>query len=358
MGLKKRGGRWWYRFQYKGREVCKTTGLAASERNRSSAEAIEAQARLTLLTTGLLPQAIRPEPFDLAASSFLAWCKDVEYRSKPSTAARIKTSFASLVELFGSRWVSSIDVPAVEDYKTVRLRVHQVRDVTLRHDLHSLSVFFKRWAIPRRLATSNPVAQVSIPSDIDAHREHILSPEEEEAYFAVARGTLHDVAKLILLTGCRPEEAVALRQDDVDLKGGVIHIRGGKSRAARRSLPLVDEALWILRRRLGKKSVWVFPSPVKAGAHITKLNKQHDLACLDAQLSFVLYDLRHTFATRLVTEAGVDVVTLAKILGHSNLRTVMRYVHPTDEAAKSAMEKYQALIAERRAPVKTGTAGT
>lgn len=357
MGLKRRGGRWWYRFQHHGQEVCKTTGLAATERNRSAAEAIEAQARLTLLTTGILPRAIQPEAFDKAAGRFLAWCKDVEYRSKPSTARRIATSFASLIATFESRWVNSIDGPAVEDYKAVRLGIHQVRDVTLRHDLHALSVFFRKWAIPRRLASANPVEQVSMPSDIDAHREHILSSEEEEAYFAAAKGTLYDVARLILLTGCRPEEVVALRQEDVDLKGGMIHIRGGKSRAARRSLPLVDEAQWILRRKLATKNVWVFPSPVKAGTHITKLNNQHDLACIEAQVSFVLYDLRHTFATRLVTEAGVDVVTLAKILGHSNLRTVMRYVHPTDEAARSAMEKYQALIAGRRAPVVAGTAG-
>jgi site-specific recombinase XerD len=56
-------------------------------------------------------------------------------------------------------------------------------------------------------------------------------------------------------------------------------------------------------------------------------------------LAFVLYDLRHTFATRMA-ERGCDVMVLAKILGHANLRTVMRYVHIGQEHVEVAMLKY------------------
>jgi integrase len=56
---------------------------------------------------------------------------------------------------------------------------------------------------------------------------------------------------------------------------------------------------------------------------------------------FRLYDLRHTFATR-AAEAGVDLVTLAAMLGHSRVQMVMRYAHPSEEHQFNAMRKMEA----------------
>jgi integrase len=56
---------------------------------------------------------------------------------------------------------------------------------------------------------------------------------------------------------------------------------------------------------------------------------------------FRLYDLRHTFATR-AAEAGVDLVTLAAMLGHSRVQMVTRYAHPTEEHQFNAMKKMEA----------------
>jgi len=48
------------------------------------------------------------------------------------------------------------------------------------------------------------------------------------------------------------------------------------------------------------------------------------------------HDLRHTAATRMV-EAGVNIVVISKILGHSDIKTTMRYAHPED-SLKEALE--------------------
>jgi site-specific recombinase XerD len=40
--------------------------------------------------------------------------------------------------------------------------------------------------------------------------------------------------------------------------------------------------------------------------------------------------------------AGNDVPTVAAIMGHSGLRTIYRYVHPTAEQKKRAMERFEA----------------
>ena len=74
----------------------------------------------------------------------------------------------------------------------------------------------------------------------------------------------------------------------------------------------------------------------------------HDRVCEKASnagvpLAFVLYDFRHTFATRLA-QAGIDLATLAAILGHGSIRIVQRYVHPTAEHKRSAMLRYNELL--------------
>ncbi|MBS1793998.1 MAG: tyrosine-type recombinase/integrase [Acidobacteria bacterium] len=57
--------------------------------------------------------------------------------------------------------------------------------------------------------------------------------------------------------------------------------------------------------------------------------------------SFRLYDLRHTFAT-WACEAGIDLVTLKDLLGHSRLEMVLRYSHPTEKHRFDAIKKIEA----------------
>jgi hypothetical protein len=80
------------------------------------------------------------------------------------------------------------------------------------------------------------------------------------------------------------------------------------------------------------------PLAVQGGRHIVRLNNAHDAVCETTGLAFVLYDLRHTFVTRMA-EIGVDLATLAAILGHSSIRIGQRYVHPTAEHQRSAMAR-------------------
>jgi integrase len=72
--------------------------------------------------------------------------------------------------------------------------------------------------------------------------------------------------------------------------------------------------------------------------HLCEEAKKSGLA-----LSFVIYDFRHTFATRMA-QAGIDLATLAAILGHSSIRIVQRYVHPTAEHKRAAMLRYDGII--------------
>jgi integrase len=287
--------------------------------------------------------------FTDAVDEFMDWAR-MEYRAHPNSHRRIATSLTSAKEFFGKRPASTIYEGDIEAYKVWRSNVHEVRDLTVRHDLHALSVFFK-YAIKQNWTRENPIRNVKIPSDEDAVRMHVISREEEQEYFsrAVRNQNLYDLARLMRNQGMRPDEVTSLRQQDVDLERGQLHIRKGKSKAAKRTLDLTSESRSILARRSQNPSVWVFPSDRRSGAHLGRLNGAHDTACAGTKtrrpLHFVLYDWRHTFATEMA-QSGVDLSSLAAILGHSSIRVVEKYVHPTANHKKQAMLKFEQALLE------------
>ncbi|MBI4876135.1 MAG: tyrosine-type recombinase/integrase [Acidobacteria bacterium] len=321
--------------------------MAATERNKTAAQRIEAKARELVLTGRAHELRLEVKPFSEAGAMFLDWAQG-EYRQHPATARRLATSFASLREFFGGTAVSAITAGAIEDYKGWRRSAHEVREITLRHDLHALSKFYG-YAMRHNWCRRNPLTSgaraegwgVEIPSDGDAVRMHILTAAEEVLYFACAQAlgltNLHDVGRLMLLQGFRPDEVLALRPQDVDLVRSYATVAKGKTDAAARTLRLAPESARILSRRMVAGAKWIFPSPKKPGQHLTKLNGPHAELIESAGLSFVPYDLRHTFATRAAA-AGVPLASLAAILGHGNLRSVHKYIHPTQAHMDSAMD--------------------
>jgi integrase len=75
------------------------------------------------------------------------------------------------------------------------------------------------------------------------------------------------------------------------------------------------------------------------GGKLTDLKKKFQLAREKAKLeNFRFHDLRHTFATRMAN-AGVDIFTLAELLGHSDIRITKRYAHGTEENKRPAVKK-------------------
>jgi site-specific recombinase XerD len=73
--------------------------------------------------------------------------------------------------------------------------------------------------------------------------------------------------------------------------------------------------------------------------------------------AFRLYDLRHTFGSRSAM-AGVDLATLKELMGHSNISTTMRYVHPTPEHKKEAVSKLEKFNAEQMIAVYENRVGS
>jgi integrase len=184
--------------------------------------------------------------------------------------------------------------------------------------------------------------------------ERVLSREEAYDYLAMCSQPWRDVATLILGTGVRPGEAYKLRWEHVALNGhgGLIQITEGKTRAARRMLPMVPAVYQALKARHNSQgepeSGWVFPSGSLSG-HLeeSSTKKWHDRALkrilkahkIDPSIpmleEFEPYCLRHTALTWLA-ESGCDAFTLARIAGHSSITITMRYCHPQADAIERA----------------------
>jgi len=181
----------------------------------------------------------------------------------------------------------------------------------------------------------------------ECQRDRVITHEEEAKYLAAAGEPLGSLATVLLDTGLRPEECFRLRWEDINLSGGrygTLRVLQGKTKAARRMLPLSARVRAILSGRwesTGKpEEGWIWPAPTKQG-HVwhDSIRVQHNRAIEKSTVKrFVIYSFRHTFLTRL-GESGCDAWTLARIAGHSSTKMSERYVHPSGDAVVSAFAR-------------------
>ena len=150
---------------------------------------------------------------------------------------------------------------------------------------------------------------------------------------------------LVRLDVKRPDEVCRIRRENVHLDQGYLFNPFGKTKAARRKIPLSETASAVLSKRLAAiDGACLFPGRVE-GESIVKVNAAHTATVKRSGVApFRLYDLRHTWATRAAM-AGVDLVTLAAMLGHSRIQMVLRYAHPTEEHQFQAMRKLETFVA-------------
>jgi integrase len=183
--------------------------------------------------------------------------------------------------------------------------------------------------------------------------ERVVSHAEEEVYLAAAPALLRECVTLSIDTGLGPEEFLRVRWENVhfepagDARYGYIHNPYGKTKWRKRNLPMTARVQALLGMRFeaaGRPNQgYVFPNTNGEGhLNYDTINSQHDrtLARLGSLHHFRLYDLRHTFLTRL-GEAGADAFTIQKMAGHSSILTSQRYVHPTPERVEQAISRLE-----------------
>lgn len=169
-----------------------------------------------------------------------------------------------------------------------------------------------------------------------------------------------DIYKLGIIicisTGLRLGEICALRWEDIDLQGGLLHVNKTVQRIAvagndtrtmlmegepksifsKREIPLSDEMIKLLFFYHGNAETYVINrnKPMEPRTYQNKFQKYLQMAGIHKRN---FHSLRHTFATNCIS-SGTDIKSLSEILGHSDVKiTLNRYVHPTMETKRHHM---------------------
>ena len=140
--------------------------------------------------------------------------------------------------------------------------------------------------------------------------------------------------RLLMLTGCRRNEIVELKWENVDLAAGEIRLPDSKTGARLVPLsPLAARVLTELPRIEGNP--WVIPG-TKPGRHLADLNHYWERVRERAELPEVrIHDLRHSFASRALA-LGESLSMIGKLLGHNKIDTTARYAHLARDSIKAS----------------------
>jgi integrase len=297
-------------------------------------------------------QDIRPVEKLNVAEAIARYLDQVSVTKRPNSERRDKDSAKAIMNGFGCEIsLSEITPQRLAAYRDIRMT--KVSPSTIQKEFALLSHMFnvarREWGLP----VTNPVLEVTRPK-IRNNRTRFLTKEEAQRLLDTAKSSknkkLYPYLLLMMHTGMRPSEAAGLTWGDVDLDARLIRLSITKTDM--RYVPLTEIAENVLRS--------IRPLNFKIDIHVflpedsIKSVRIKTTPCLHFKRAFEntrakagledvhLHDLRHTAASHLLM-AGVDLRTLAEILGHKTLQMVHRYTHLLNDHKLKAVDRINTL---------------
>jgi integrase len=268
-----------------------------------------------------------------------------------------------VLPLIGSRLIREISVADVADLLD-RLRERGCAEKTAAGALGTLGNVM-RFAVRNSWIADNPVEKLERherprPS---RHPQRALGRDEIARLLDCCLPTYRTLVATALYTGMRLSELLGMVWDDIDFGRACIHVRAQlsmahtgsparrvapKTEAAHRQIPLTPQLAGLLReRRLAAAcsagGAWVFST--RKGTPFSQRNIQRSALHLAADAAGLrvngarlrFHDLRHTFASHLIIDLGLDVVQVSRLMGHASPSTTLNiYAHMFDEARHAA----------------------
>ena len=271
----------------------------------------------------------------------------------------------------------------------------QVAEVT-KHDLESLhDAFHDRpyrgnrvlallsnmfaHAVEWRWRSDNPAR--GIKRHPEEKRERWLSSDELQRVLVALDEypdqLVADAIRLLMFTGAREGEVLRATWDQFDLERGTWTVPSHHTKQKRTEhIPLNRAAVAVLKRmNESKRSPYLFPGENGDGPRVTlrrpwvQVLKRAGLVNVQEiqgkrrrvvkryRPAVRLHDLRHTFASHLVS-AGESLQIVGKLLGHTLASTTQRYAHVADHALRDASEIMAQVVEQNETGRKKNKAGT
>lgn len=246
-------------------------------------------------------------------------------------ARRTQQAYLSVVAQLAAHYHCSpdrLDAAQVKAWLLQRITERHLAYTTVNQAVCALKFFFD-------IVLGRTAEAIAIPYARTPQRQPEILSREELARLFEAAANLR--TRTLLMTayaaGLRVSEVCALRVADIDSAPDRMCIRvvagkGGKDRYTLLS-PSLLEALRVYWR-ICKPRDWLFPRTTDAARpfDVSSAQRAYYRARDRAGITKTggIHTLRHAFATHLL-EAGVDLATLAKLLGHGHLLTTQRYLH-------------------------------
>lgn len=316
MGVYKRGGVYWVRFQLKGQEIRRSAGTAVRAEALEFERQIRAEAKR--VSRGGRPRHTFRQAMERFVEEHLP-------TMKPSAAKRYVTSARNLLPHFDGLYLDEIGKEPLSGFVGKR-RKGGVAPATINRDLGCLSSMFS-CAVSWDWAETNPVKAMDKRGLREPPgRVRFLTKEEFRRLYDAASDHLKPLMLFAVETGCRFEEQFGLRWQHVNLTRREIRLVGTKS-AQDRTVPLSDQALAALAACPPRyfSEPWVFHHG--QGRRYTTVKRSFATALRRADIKdFRWHDLRHTFASWAV-QSGMDLYRLQRWLGHTQAAMTQRYAH-------------------------------
>lgn len=234
---------------------------------------------------------------------------------------QVRGMIAQISPLLGPYSLTNLTPKVLASYRNERLQ--QVSPQTVKHELSLISRVLnhaiREWGI--YLPNGNPIQYVSKPK-LPSGRERRLKIGEEERLLKALRHSLlmGYLVVFALETAMRRGEIASMEWSQVELSSRLLRIPKTKTDTPR-TIPLSTRAAATLNRlpkRLDGR-VW--------GIQPDSISQAFDRACRRANLEDLrFHDLRHEATSRFF-EMGLNVMEVATITGHKDLRMLRRYTH-------------------------------